>query len=186
MPSVFEREKVQRLVIDPMVARWQCPRGADPEVLAGDYIDDLHGFSEETLQAAFLEVRRKHEYQSWPASGKFRAECISIDGRPAGGGGGEVDDETRRAQCRTKAVRMAAELTGQQKYLDAGYWRGAFMFGNREIEDRIYRDLMAGGDGNANVTQADIARWSEQAERAKANAKEMGVGNLKRHMRGAA
>jgi hypothetical protein len=179
MASGFDEAKVFRAIIDPMKGRYTPPKGVEHELVLQDYVDDLAGFDEEVLQTAFNEVRRAWEYKSWPPASTFRKECLSIASKvPASP---ETDDESFRAKCRVRAVRKSTEVTGSQKYIDAGYWKdGLFFFANREIEDRIFKDLLAGGDGDPKVTEGDMKRWRQRAEEARAWAAQKGVrGNVR-------
>jgi hypothetical protein len=178
MASGFDEAKVFRAIIDPMRGRYTPPKGVDHDVVLGDYVTDLSEFSEDVLQTVFNEVRRAWEYKSWPPSSTFRKECQSIASRdPATV---DSDQETFLVKCRVKAVRLKKDITGSQKYIDAGYWSdGLFFIANKEIEDRIYQDLLAGGEGDPRVTVQDMERWRRRVEESRAWAKERGVsGNI--------
>ena len=53
MYAVEAKDRVKRLIIQPMQERgWKAPDG-NLEVIIGDYVDDLKNFSEDILRQAF-------------------------------------------------------------------------------------------------------------------------------------
>ena len=75
MSRLENKDRVTRLIITPMRARYTIPRGLDETVLIEDYFTDLSGYEEETLIAAFLNVRREWNKASWPPAGFIRKAC---------------------------------------------------------------------------------------------------------------
>ena len=113
-------------IITPMVAIWGKPRTVQNEDMAiSFYVDDLAGFSRDTLKAAFKIVRQRHVYQSWPASAEFVKACLELRGYAT-----DIDDElTTTLQINRRAAEYANQRFAQPEGLAAvegGYakqWR---------------------------------------------------------------
>lgn len=74
-------------IIDPMKVLWRQPNEYphfDDKAKATFwrfYFEDLAGFSEEVLKAAFTAVRHSYEYATWPKAAVFRAAAIAAQNR---------------------------------------------------------------------------------------------------------
>jgi len=66
------RERVKRLIIDPLTGRGEPPRGFSASALADDYLDALGSYPEEVLAKAAAIVRRTWERNTWPLPGVYR------------------------------------------------------------------------------------------------------------------
>lgn len=75
MANLEARDKVTRLIVNPIRSRYTIPRGLDEVILIEDYRTDLKDFDEEVLTKAFLEVRRDWNKSSWPPAGFVRKAC---------------------------------------------------------------------------------------------------------------
>lgn len=112
MSELNTREKIKRLIIQPMIDRgWTGPEIGKLGAVTDDYIRLLGKYPEPVLSRAFDKVLGEHKWNNWPKVASFVAACDEIytapqakDGRPS-----DYDriDRSRKAWAYVDA-RMAA------------------------------------------------------------------------------
>tara|TARA_R110000823_G_scaffold69922_8_gene161678 strand:+ start:1513 stop:2064 length:552 start_codon:yes stop_codon:yes gene_type:complete len=161
MYAVEAKDRVKRLIIQPMQERgWKAPDG-NLEVIIGDYVDDLKNFSEDILRQAFHSVRKNHKYKNWPSSGEFISACKKLGGydQPI-----EADNEEQAAIKRTnKAFDYASEkLDGNNL---RAYSEGFFVDARRYLVSEALKILRQNPDADLDITipGEKISEWKQAA-----------------------
>lgn len=78
--SADQRDKVKRLILGPLLARGNPPKGWTEDAMFEDYLSALGEFPEPTLAAAAKSVREAHTRASWPFASEYRAACKALGG----------------------------------------------------------------------------------------------------------
>ena len=76
MTDTMTRDKIRRLIIQPMIDRgWTGPKGASLDAVTGDYMRLLGRYPDQVLIKAFDSVLADHKWNSWPQVSLFVAAC---------------------------------------------------------------------------------------------------------------
>lgn len=106
MAKQTDYERINRLIIAPMSATWQVKV---PEGMVDGYVEDLAGFSDETLAAAFREVRRT--CKTPPRIAHFVEACRSVGGAGPTNSDGAAEFLSGLRKRESDARRKAREFT---------------------------------------------------------------------------
>jgi len=144
MNGVFKRDRVRRIIVEPMLERWSKPRHVTSiDAVISDYIEDLSAFSEDILGHAFTEVRRNHPYAGWPSSSQFyqAAQKLTdhhLQNNPA-------DNSLISARDRTIQAHKVAARYMDQSVLGQQSWReGWFSVLRKYVVTETARQLVKG------------------------------------------
>ena len=145
LDSAGQREKIRRLIFEPLEGRGEPPRGWSKEQLLADYCLALGRYPEAVLAAAAAKVRAARTRTTWPLAGDYQAACdaLMVDEPPA------LDEANLVGQYRRSkaaydyiARRMAAN--------DHALWHRTLAGGRDALErwmfGRACEQLRAGND----------------------------------------
>jgi hypothetical protein len=145
LDSAGQREKIRRLIFEPLEGRGEPPRGWTKEHLLADYCLALGRYPETVLEAAAAKVRAARVRTTWPLAGDYQAACdaLMVDEPPA------LDEANLVGQYRRSkaaydyiARRMAAN--------DHALWHRTLAGGRDALErwmfGRACEQLRAGND----------------------------------------
>lgn len=83
LDSHSQRDRVRRLVVEPLKGRGDPPRGWTAEAMLEDYVLALGRYPEHVLATAAQRVRSDHKRSTWPMAGEFRSVCQTLsEGEP--------------------------------------------------------------------------------------------------------
>lgn len=74
------KERVKRLILEPLLGRGAPPRGWTEEAMMADYFSALSDFPDHVLEQAARQVRLEHVKPSWPFAGDYLKVCRKIHG----------------------------------------------------------------------------------------------------------
>ena len=88
LDSQAQRERILRLIFEPLEGRGEPPRGWSKEQLLADYCLALGRYPEAVLAAAAAKVRAARTRTTWPLAGDYQAACdaLMVDESPIGSG----------------------------------------------------------------------------------------------------
>ena len=176
------RDRVKRLIIDPLTERGEPPRGFSISALAEDYLDALGSYPAEVLAKAATIVRRTWERNTWPLPSTFRRACeaLMVD-KPPSSSAAELDLTQRSVRAWDYVERRLAAGTGELG-LRRLKERGAM-----DLRDWLFRSacgqLRAGrdihiSDADVNAHIADGEAWCLENWGPEASAPAARTGNL--------
>ena len=147
MTDMYARDRVRRLIIDPMLHRWSKPRHVTSiDAVIGDYIDDLSNFDEPTLHHAFTDVRRAHQYAGWPPSSSFyqAAKNMSIAHKSQSGPEAALNNTILSRDRTMKAHEFAAKYMTETDIGKQSLIEGWFVSLRRYLIAEAARQLATG------------------------------------------
>jgi hypothetical protein len=85
LDSSDQRNRVRRLIFEPLEGRGEPPRGWTKESMLADYILALGRYPAAVLEAAAAKVRAERVRTTWPLAGDYQAACdaLMVDEPPA-------------------------------------------------------------------------------------------------------
>jgi hypothetical protein len=78
--GLSSKERVKRLILEPLLGRGTPPRGWTEEAMFADYLAALGHFPDHVLEQAARQVRLEHVKPSWPHAGDYLKVCRKIGG----------------------------------------------------------------------------------------------------------
>lgn len=108
MAKQADYERINRLIITPMLSTWQVKV---PEGMIDGYVEDLAAYSDETLAAAFREVRRT--CKTPPRIAHFVEACRSVGGTGASSSDDAAEFLSGLRTREYEARKRAREFTDQ-------------------------------------------------------------------------
>jgi len=163
MTDIYARDRVRRLIIDPMLNRWSKPRHVTSiDAVIGDYIEDLSNFDEATLRHAFTDVRRVHQYASWPPSSSFyqAAKTMAINHGQHAGPEGALNNTILSRDRTMKAHEFAAKFMAETEIGQQSLIEGWFVALRKYLISEAARQLAAGVDEPAVSLNAEqVENW---------------------------
>lgn len=164
MADLWQRDRIRRCIIEPMMARWSAPPNADEKALLADIEQDLAGFTEEELQTGFTIVR--HEMGGrvkWPTAAQFRTACLAAKrGVPSEGGVGDSVQKDTASNYR-KACDAMRSPTGQRAIAGGfavSYFEHVRRGGNADLSENQEREMVMAVQ-NAAVFVDDLRRQTD-------------------------
>lgn len=185
LESADQREKIRRLIFEPLEGRGEPPRGWTTEQLLADYVLALARYPETVLEAAAAKVRAARTRTTWPLAGDYQAACDELMVDEVAPDLSSKDDagRTRRSRAAWDYVSgrfAAANHTLWFRALTAGVGDGL----RRWMFDRACEQLRAGNDPvirEAEVEaeiEAILDRHAEAKAKVADQAKPVPAGNL--------
>jgi hypothetical protein len=81
LESAAARERVKRIIYDPLQGRGEPPRGWTKEAMIADYVLVLGEYPEDVLARAAAKVQSERTRSTWPLAGEFRDACEKCGGK---------------------------------------------------------------------------------------------------------
>jgi len=146
LDSAGQREKIRRLIFEPLEGRGEPPRGWSKEQLLADYCLALGRYPEAVLAAAAAKVRAARTRTTWPLAGDYQAACdaLMVDEPPLDTSSDDLVARYRRSAVAYDYIkrRMAAN--------DHALWHRTLAGGRDALErwmfGRACEQLRAGND----------------------------------------
>lgn len=170
MKPETKAEMIQRVLIQPMMARYRLPdRFSSVEAAIEDYTEAMVPFCEQAIADGFRRAKSDHEYPWWPdlpkllASVRIAASEISVRD-----GVGSTERAAVIARANARGPAYARWYMDQLRWQHvAAAWTGGYFREMREyISAQAVRQILDGSaEPHVEVPREQIEAWSERAKR---------------------
>lgn len=165
LESGNQRDRVKRLILDPLKGRGEPPRGWTEEKLMIDYVLVLGEYPEDVLARAAAKVHAERTRTSWPLAGEFRDACEKLGGKETAKPAGPVDERVQVSVAAHGYVsrRMNADNASLLLRSLAGGWQ---LDCKRWLFNEACKQIRAGQEPHISAAslEAQIAVWSIDGE----------------------
>lgn len=162
LDSASQRDKVKRLIVDPLKGRGEPPKGWTPDALAADYILALARYPEHVLSAAADRVRTTNKRNTWPLPGEFKAACDALS---------DETDKPHPSDPLAEATRISTEawayVSRRMSAADGALLIRTIRLGiDRDIKRSLFVAACACIRENreAKVSNTDLESWISELE----------------------